>query len=211
LKIQKQSTKDKILDSLKRQPEVSVNQLAIELNLTQIAVRKQVNLLLIDGFIQYREEKQEMGRPVQLFTISQKGERLFPKNYEGITVDFLNDIQELHGKEAIQYLFNKRELRLTERYNKQMIGKTPTEKMQELAALQNEKGYMADVKQIADNTFEFVEYNCPIFEVAKQYKLACTCETAMFKKVLETEQVERVMCQSDGDIRCRFLIKFADE
>ncbi|WP_238327740.1 helix-turn-helix transcriptional regulator [Paenibacillus gorillae] len=182
--IQKQSTKDKILDLLKKRPEVSVNQLANQLNLTQIAVRKQVNLLLKDGFIQYREEKQEMGRPVQLFSVSKKGERLFPRNYEGITVDFLNDIQELHGKEAIHYLFKKRELRLTESYNKRMTNKKPAEKILELAALQNEKGYMANVEQLADNTFEFVEYNCPIFEVAKQYKLACTCETEMFKKCI---------------------------
>ncbi|WP_353626140.1 winged helix-turn-helix transcriptional regulator [Bacillus sp. JCM 19041] len=93
----KQSTKDKILELLKKQVELSVNQLAKELDLTQIAVRKQVNLLLNDGFINYREEKQEMGRPIQLFSVSAKGERLFPKNYEGMTVDFLNDIQDLHG------------------------------------------------------------------------------------------------------------------
>nr|WP_036719879.1 metalloregulator ArsR/SmtB family transcription factor [Paenibacillus sp. JCM 10914] len=209
--MQKQSTKDKILDSLKKQPELSVIQLASELNLTQIAIRKQVNLLLKDGFIQYREEKQEMGRPIQLFSVSEKGERLFPKNYEGITVDFLNDIRELHGNEAIHYLFKKRELRLSECYNKHMIGKSTVEKMKELAALQNEKGYMADIKQLSDSTFELIEYNCPIFEVAKQYKLACTCETAMFKNVLETEQVERVMCQSDGDNHCRFLIKFTEK
>lgn len=207
----KQSSKDKILELLKKQVELSVSQLAKELNLTHIAVRKQVNLLLKDGFINYREEKQEMGRPIQLFSVSVKGERLFPKNYEGMTVDFLNDIQDLHGDESVRYLFKKREHRLTDNYYKRLVGKSAVDKMEELADIQNEKGYMADVKQINENTFELVEHNCPVFEVAKQYKAACTCETAMFKNVLGTEQVDRVTCQSDGDSHCRFIMSFTEE
>ncbi|MFP7332172.1 metalloregulator ArsR/SmtB family transcription factor [Shouchella clausii] len=208
--MEKQTTKEKILELLKKQVEMSVGELTDALGITHMAVRKHLNVLLKDGFIQFREIKQEIGRPLQMFSISEKGDRLFPKNYEGLTVDFLHDIQDLHGDESIHYLFKKRELRLTDRYFKRMVHKSPEEKMAELAKIQNEKGYMAEVTQHDAWTFELVEHNCPVFAVAKQFKAACQCETSLFKNVLETESVKRVACQSDGDTECRFVMAFSE-
>lgn len=126
--MEKQTTKEKILELLKKQVEMSVGELTDVLGITHMAVRKHLNVLLKDGFVQFREIKQDIGRPLQMFSISEKGDRLFPKNYEGLTVDFLHDIRDLHGDESIHYLFKKRELRLTNRYFKRMVHKNRLKK-----------------------------------------------------------------------------------
>ena len=184
------STKDKILDLLKKDVSLSVNELTECLQITHMAVRKHLNNLEKDGSIESHEMKQPMGRPLQLYSLSKKGERLFPKNYEGITIEFLRDLKEISGEESITLLFKKREQRLTKEYSAKMEHKLNSDKIKELVRIQNEKGYMANLSQLEPNRYELIEYNCPILAVAHEYNIACNCETQMLKNVLKTNQVE---------------------
>ncbi|GIN62164.1 transcriptional regulator [Robertmurraya siralis] len=200
------STKERILQLLKKKVSLTVNDLTEELNISHMAVRKHLDGLQKEKLISSREVKQPIGRPLQIYFLAEKGEALFPKNYEGITLEFLQDIEEMYGEESIADLFHKREERLTTEYTQRLTQKNALEKMTEIVAIQNEKGYMADVSQINNNTFELVEYNCPIIAVANQYKTACQCETNILKAVLDADDVRRASCKTDGNDHCRFLI-----
>jgi predicted ArsR family transcriptional regulator len=204
----KTSTKDRILDILKKEVSLSVNDLTEQLSITHMAVRKHLASLEKDGLIRSVESKQPMGRPLQLYSLTEKGEKVFPKNYEGITLEFLKDIEEIHGEDSIDLLFKKRENRLTIEYSNRIQTNLMSEKMNEIVKIQNEKGYMASASPIDDNSFELVEYNCPIYSVAQEYKMACHCETEMFKTVLGADQVVRTSCKTDGDSHCKFFFKF---
>ncbi|MBB6446399.1 helix-turn-helix transcriptional regulator [Bacillus benzoevorans] len=204
----KKSTKDKILELLKKDGLLSVNDLTERLNITHMAVRKHLTQLEKDALIQVSELKQPVGRPLRIYSLTEIGERLFSKNYEGITLEFLRYLQELHGPESIDILFNKREERMTTELSTKLNPFSKTEKVKQLTRLQNEKGYMADLIQTAPETFELIEHNCPILAVAQVYTIACTCETNMLKKVLQTDNITRESCKTDGSHHCRFSIKF---
>ncbi len=206
------TTKEKILDLLKKRTKMTVSQLAQELEVTEMAVRKHLNALDRDAFLMTSEERQPMGRPVQYFSLSAKADKLFPKNYDNLTVDFLNDLHEMQGDEIIDRLFENRGKRLATKYTPFMEhAQTNSEKVQALRDIQVDKGYMADVIERTTNQFELIEHHCPIFEVAKNFKQACHCETSMFKDVLGTSQVERVKCKADGENHCHFMITFEEE
>ncbi len=202
------NTKDKILHLLKKEGSLTVSDLTKHLEITHMAVRKHLTIMEKDGMIQTKEFKQSMGRPMQLYSLTEKAEMHFPKNYEGISIGFLRDIEELYGDGSVQRLFEKREARLIHEYAVRMDSKEPLHKMKEITKIQNEKGYMAELNQLEENTYELIEYNCPILEVAKEFKIACKCETEMFKDVLKTENISRSCCRTDGDSHCRFLVKF---
>lgn len=202
------TTKDKILHLLKKEGSLTVNDFTDCLQITHMAVRKHLTILEKDGLIQSELVKQPMGRPIQSFTLAEKAEHFFPKSYEGISIDLLHDVKELYGDDSVQQLFNKREERLTKEYISRMSDKNPSEKMKEMVEIQNEKGYMADLAKVDDHTFEITEYNCPILEVAKEFKVACRCETEMLKNVLGTNTVNRTCCRTEGDNYCKFLVKF---
>ncbi len=203
----KPNTRERILELLKKEVSLSVNDLTERLNITHMAVRKHLAILENDELIKSTEIKQTMGRPLLAYSLTDKGDHAFPKNYEGITVEFLKDIEEIHGEEAINLLFEKREYRLTQEYKNRMHQKTTSEKIEEIVKIQNEKGYMASVNKLDDGTFELIEYNCPIYSIAREFKTACRCETEMFKTVLETEHVRRVSCKTEGDHHCKFKLK----
>ncbi|WP_113928921.1 metalloregulator ArsR/SmtB family transcription factor [Bacillus sp. P14.5] len=203
------TTKDRILDLLKKEAALTVNDLIGQLGITHMAIRKHLSVLEKDGLIQSVEIRQPKGRPLHSYSLTDKGDRLFPKNYEGISVEFLQDIEDSFGKDSVDALFKKREQRLTNQYREQVQQQTSAlDKVREIERIQNEKGYMAKAQQLDENTFELIEYNCAILAIANNFKTACKCETEMFKKVLGTEEVNRVSCKTEGNHHCRFLIKY---
>ena len=206
------TTKEKLLHLLKKETEMTVSQMAHALEITEMAVRKHLNILERDSFLHISELKQPLGRPVQVFSLTAKADVLFPKSYDHLTVDFLNDLQALQGNDIIDQLFEKRRQRLADNYSSHMNDSLSNEeKVVTLKDIQVEKGYMADVIKIDDNQFELIEHNCPIYEVAKNFDQACNCETNMFKEVLNTNRVRRTSCRADGDNHCHFLIAFDEE
>ncbi|GAB2565999.1 helix-turn-helix transcriptional regulator [Gracilibacillus alcaliphilus] len=202
------TTKDKILELLKKEVTLSVNELIDHLQITHMAIRKHLATLEKDGLIRSEAEKVSVGRPRQKYRLTAKGDRLFPNNYESISVEFLKDIEDLHGEEAIKQLFHKREERQVHAYKKLVTSPSANEKIRKMVDIQNNKGYMAELVEHEDNHFEIIEYNCPIFAVASTYHTACQCETSMFKQVLDTQQVERVQCKTEGNNHCRFHVQF---
>lgn len=203
------STREEILDLLKKQNELSVNGLKTNLNITDMAVRKHLNKLEGDHLIHSRTVKQSMGRPITIYFLSEKGEQLFPSNYGSMTVEFLKDIEELNGSETVNKLFEKREDRLLEIYAQRISTKNHFKnRVKELIKIQNENGYMVESCDINEDEIEFIEYHCPIFEVAGRYPKACNCELSLFNRVLETEDhVQRLSCKAQGDDNCRYVVK----
>lgn len=201
------STKEKILELLKKETNLTVSELSKFLGITEMAVRKHLTVLERDSLLSITEVRQPMGRPLQVYSLSSQADELFPNSYETLAIEFLQDLKELHGEEIVDLLLEKRSDRQKNNYLPKMQNKNFAEKVQELKEIQLKKGYMAELNKLDENTYELIEYNCPIFTVASQYKQACTCETNMFKNVLGTEHVKRVTCKTDNEDHCRFLIK----
>ncbi len=186
---------------------MTVGELSKFLGITEMAVRKHLNVLERDSFLVVTEVRQPMGRPIQVYSLSPNADGLFPKNYETMMIEFLRDLKELHGDEIIDYLLEKRSERQKNEYLPKMQDKSLEEKVEQLKEIQVKKGYMAELKKLGQNQFELIEYNCPIFSVATEHKQACTCETNMFKRVLGTENVKRITCKTDNEDHCRFLVE----
>jgi predicted ArsR family transcriptional regulator len=202
------STAKQIMELIKRCDEVCVNFLADELKITHMAVRKHLNKLEKDQLITTHQNKQSVGRPVTLYRLTKTGKELFPQNYGALSVELLEDIEAIDGKEKVDMLFQRREQKLIQKYGERIASKrTFKEKVAELENIQLENGYMVESEEINDQEIEFIEYNCPIFQVANKYKKACDCELSLFKHVLGVDSIERTTCISDGDHKCRYVIK----
>lgn len=201
------STKEQILHLLKRHKKLSVVDLEELLEITGMAVRRHLNNLENERLIQSETLRKNMGRPVQVYFLTKAGEEQFPKSYSNMTVEFLEDIEEINGHEMIDVLFQKRESRLENKYKDRLGHLTLKDRVAELAEIQNENGYMVDWIEKEEGMFELIEYNCPIFEVARKYPTACSCEHSLFQKVLKTSEIEQVCCMSKGGDHCKYIIK----
>ncbi len=203
------STRDEIIYLLKRNKRMTVTEMAKSLGITEMAVRRHLNTLERDHVIETTLVRQAMGRPIHFYHLTASGDEQFPRNYSGLTVDFLKDIEEVSGTETIDELFKRRENRLQDRYKDRMNTLTEFEqKVNELANIQNEAGYMVDWERGEDpDTYVLTEYNCPIAKVANEYQQACSCELSLFKRMLQTNAVERKTCMAKGGDYCCYVIK----
>jgi predicted ArsR family transcriptional regulator len=199
------STRQEILTMLKTQGSMTVSEMAKAMDITEMAVRRHLNTLERDNLIETYLVRQAMGRPTHVYRLSEEAEKLFPRNYSDLTIDFLKDLERMEGHEKIEQLFQRRKERLSQDMNQSMKNLPFEEKVHKLAEIQNHKGYMVDLQQTEEGDYVLKEYNCPISQVAREYTVACECELLLFRELLDTE-VERNECYAKGDNHCVFKI-----
>jgi predicted ArsR family transcriptional regulator len=200
------STRRIILTMLKTKGHLAVSDMAKQLRITEMAVRRHLNTLERDGLIDSMLVRQAMGRPTNLYSLTAHADELFPKKYHHLTLDLLGDLAEESGEELVERLFERRKDRMIGRYEEQMQGKPLMERVKALAEIQNTNGYMSDWEATEDGSYVINEHNCPISQVANQYNHACHCELKMFESLLQAD-VERTECLVKGALKCSYKIQ----
>jgi len=199
------STRRQIITILRTEGALSAGDLAERLGITEMAVRRHIATLERDSLIYATTLRQPMGRPAKVYQLTEEADALFPKNYHTLTLDILEDLALVDGSAKIDALFQHREERLVQQYGELMAGKSLEERVALLADLQNRKGYLSKYETKDDGTFEIIEYNCPIAQVSKLWPQTCSCETNVFRRLLDTT-VDRTECLAEGGACCVFKI-----
>jgi predicted ArsR family transcriptional regulator len=200
------STRRVVLTMLKTKGPLAVSEIAKQLGITEMAVRRHLNTLERDGLIESKLVRQAMGRPTNLYSLTESADELFPKNYYNLTLDLLGELVEEAGEAKVQLLFERRKEKMIDRYEEQMRGKELGDRVKALAEIQNANGYMVNWSADEDGTFVINEHNCPISQVANQYNHACHCELMMFETLLDAD-VKRTECLVKGGLKCSYSIQ----
>ncbi|WP_163580955.1 helix-turn-helix transcriptional regulator [Gracilibacillus saliphilus] len=205
--VKEQSTRAMILELLKKNQSLSVNGISNFLNITEMAIRKHLIKLESEKLITSRTVRQPMGRPVIYYSLTTAGENVFPKSYDLLTMEFLRDIEDTIGMEAIDQLFERREERLRQKYRRRIFIEDPiAERVKALVKVQSDNGYMSEFHEEDNDKLSFAQYNCPIAAIADKYDKPCDCELNLFKSVLGTEKVKRVECIAKGGTACKYVV-----
>jgi predicted ArsR family transcriptional regulator len=199
------STRKVILNLLKVKGALSVNDLARELKVTEMAVRRHMNTLERDGLIDSRLMRQAMGRPTRVYSLTDLSEELFPKKYHFLALELLGELEKEEGADQVTTLFERRRNMLFDKYLPRMQGKNLEQRVSELAEIQDANGYMVEWEKDGAGGFILKEFNCPISRVANRYPQACQCELALFERLLGTD-VTRTECLAKGGRHCCYLI-----
>jgi predicted ArsR family transcriptional regulator len=184
------STRKVLLTLMKTKGSLSVNEMAKELGITEMAIRRHLNTLERDGLIETKLVRQAMGRPMHLYSLTLLADDLFPKNYHQLTLELLDELETEENVNPAGRLFEGRKQKLLKKYKGRMEGKSLVDRVAELADIQNNNGYMAKWETADSGHYVFTEYNCPIAQVAKRYNEACHCELSLFQNLLGAD-VER--------------------
>jgi predicted ArsR family transcriptional regulator len=200
------STRKVLLTLMKTKGPMSVNEMAKNLGITEMAIRRHLNTLERDGLIEAKLIRQAMGRPMHSYSLTLLADDLFPKNYHQLTLELLGELDSEEVSNPVGQLFEGRKQKLVQKYKGRMEGKALVDRVAELAEIQNNNGYMVKWETDPAGHYVFTEYNCPIAHVAKQYNEACHCELALFQNLLDAN-VERAECLTKGGTKCTYLIK----
>lgn len=200
------TTKEKILYILKKDGEISMKELADYFTISDIAIRKHVQALIWDGFIKKRKERQEIGRPYHLYSLTKKGHGTFPNQYEELPVKLLEDLQAIEGQKAVENLLHYRKVREQEEIASQLPDGDFDDKILAMIRVQEEKGYMIDHTKKANGDYEIKIFNCPIYNLASQFHQVCTNEESMYKNLFPNSHVNITSHLTKGAKYCSWTI-----
>ena len=157
---------------------------------------------------QTSEEKQTRGRPVHLWKLTQAGHQYFPDSHSQVTLELIDVIRSTLGEESLNKLVDKRNEQLLHQYRDALIavGDVLQQRIEKLAELRSNEGYMAEVRLIPGGWL-LIENHCPICSAAENCQQFCRSELAMFQDLFsEQAKIERIDHLLAGARRCAYKI-----
>lgn len=200
-------THQRIIELLKTQGPLTAKALAQELSVTTMGVRQHMLALEASGEVVFQDEKAPRGRPTRYWSLTQKTNSHFADRHEELTVQLIDSVIAVFGDDGLDKLITNREessmrsyrLALADRYGVE-------EKLQKLAEIRCDEGYMATVEQ--ENDFYWLlENHCPICAAATKCTNFCRSELQLFESLLsDVATISREEHIVAGARRCAYKV-----
>jgi DeoR family suf operon transcriptional repressor len=203
------TTRQEIVRCLKRRGEAPTEEIATQLGITLQGTRQHLTGLERDGLISHREQRDGLGRPKYIYSLTPNGDALFPRNYAGLTNELLEYV-EAEDPGMLERIFDRRAQRRLSEAQARTIGATFEEKVKTIAQILDEDGYLADFVECDDGTFVITEHNCAVISVAMRYGHACGSELAFLQAAMPEAQVTRIAHRIAGGHVCAYRVQLQD-
>ncbi len=206
-----QPTRRALLDVLKRHGPRKAAELSREIGVSAMAVRQHLYALQEEGLVGFAEEARPRGRPAKLWRLTEAADRYFPDAHAELTVGLLDSMRHAFGEAGLNRLLSVRGREQADVYAERMAGRDGLRaRLDALAAIRTEEGYMAEVQETADGGFLLIENHCPICRAASACTGLCAAELLVFRAVLGPEvRIERTDHIPAGARRCAYRVATA--
>jgi predicted ArsR family transcriptional regulator len=202
-----------ILTSLKECGPQDAASLAGRLGITAPGIRQHLYELQKKGLVSFVEEPRPMGRPAKIWRLTEDANDCFPDNHAAVALNLLNSARNAFGPEGLCKLLSQYARDQVRNYKSRLSdGGDLRQRLEALASMRCEEGYMAEVREADDGALLLVENHCPISCAALSCSEFCDNELNMFREVLGREAgVERIEHMVDGHRRCVYRVDSPDQ
>jgi predicted ArsR family transcriptional regulator len=199
------ASRSAIIDLLKSRGGANVEELAHELQVSKVCVRRHLGLLESDGLIRHDEQRHERGRPRHIYRLTEKADCLFPRSYDEFACGIMAQLEREYGVEGLQRVLEARADEMIEQGRRLCAGLSFEQSVRKLTQWISEKGYAAEVRRMKDGSFRLVQHNCPTENIAIAYPQVCAEELRVYSETLGC-QIVRECRISDGASMCEYRI-----
>ncbi|HKB04667.1 MAG TPA: metalloregulator ArsR/SmtB family transcription factor [Gemmataceae bacterium] len=198
---------DRFLFLLKMRGPQTAADLGKATGVTGEAARQQLVRLAADGLVVATAEPRGVGRPAQVWRLTDAGNARFPDAHAALTADLIRSIRTQLGEDALDRLIDARAAESKAAYAAELADAAGLgERVARLAAARTREGYMAE-SRAQGGGYLLVENHCPICVAATACQGFCRAELETFREVLGPDaSVERTEHIVGGDRRCAYRI-----
>ena len=171
-----------------------------------MGVRRHLTSLAADGLVeQVTCTPPGPGRPPAGWRLSAAGQELFPRRYDVLAMDVMD---ELAPDELAGALARRNDKQVAQYVEALAPCAGLPEQVAELARLRDQAGYQAEWAAGEGATLVLTENNCAIHRVAEHHPAVCSMELALLRQVLGPDvEVTRVAHAMAGDVVCSYCIR----
>lgn len=190
----------------------TASELAGRLGHTPTVVRRHLDALVSEGFVQADEQRpfgptpvRGRGRPARVFSLTDAGSHAFDVDYDDLAVSALDYIERTYGEHAVLAFARQRAETLVERHRASLSGVRDTEaRLALLAGGLAQDGYAATTVETETGP-QMCQHHCPVRHAAARFPQLCEAETEAFEQLLGTH-VLRLATIGRGDGVCTTLV-----
>jgi predicted ArsR family transcriptional regulator len=200
-----QATRQEILDYLHREHSGTVRDFARQLNLTPTGVRQHLTVLERDGLVAAREERGRVGRPAYIYSLTEKGEALYPKSYDVLANLLMEEVRHVAGSDALQQILRRVSDRMAQQSRDRVEGKSLGERVEVAVEMMREQGCVASFEE-RDGVYYLHECTCPYPAVARRNSAVCALEVDLVRRLTGAD-ARLVSSLLRGDRACIYRIR----
>jgi predicted ArsR family transcriptional regulator len=202
-------TAERLLMLLKLRGPQTAAQLAAHLDVSTMAVRQHLDALLREGDVAWEDHGGKVGRPARHWMLTTHSRDRFPDTHAELTVRLIDSVRDALGASALDAVVAHHQAQTEARYRKAIPARAQVgERVQILARLRDEEGYMATVERGDDGSWLLVENHCPICAAAEHCQGFCDGELRTFRNALgDAVSVQREEHLLRGARRCAYRIR----
>lgn len=201
------STRDRILETLLRSPNRTINELAEAVGINPISVRHHLTNLQVEGLVTAGEERHGVGRPRLVYSLSEHGMEKFPTRYLRLTTRLLQQLKETMPKPMVAQLFNQIAEDLAHEYEGQIQGLGMEERLDFVKTLLAEEGFTVEWERKEDE-YQIHEITCPYYQIGVAHPEVCTVDQTLISRMLAVP-ANKVQCILDGGSHCTYVVQAA--
>ncbi len=195
---------------LLRGRELTVDELAAGLGMTPNAARFHLAELERGGLVTQRAVRRGPRKPSNGYSLTGRGEALFPKRYDALLNAILHDVRADLSPGEVEALFRRLGRRLAARDGGRFAGRPAAEPLAAALPVRGERGGAATAEADADRpgVTTVVGRSCPIGAVVAEHPEACAMLEAFLAAALPGAAV-REACHKGDAPHCRFEVRWA--
>lgn len=201
------STRDRILQTLLRQPRRTINELADAVGINPISVRHHLTNLQMEGLVAAEEERHGVGRPRLVYYLTEDGMEKFPTRYLRLTTRLLSQMKETMPEPVVRNLFNQIAEDLAQEYADQMKGTSMEERLEFVKSMLAEEGFTVEWEKKGEQ-YQIHEISCPYYQIGVNHPEVCTVDQTLISKMLAVP-AEKVQCVLNGGTHCTYVVQAA--
>jgi DeoR family suf operon transcriptional repressor len=199
------STRDRILQTLLRQPRRTINELAESVGINPISVRHHLSSLQVEGLVKSEEERHGVGRPRLVYELTEAGMERFPTRYLRLTTRLLAQMKETMPQAVVSGLFRQVAEDLALEYADRVRGLGMEERLDFVKELLAEEGFTVEWEKRGDQ-YEIHEVSCPYYQIGVNHPEVCTVDQALISRMLALP-AEKVQCILNGNAHCTYVVQ----
>ncbi|MCJ7831107.1 MAG: ArsR family transcriptional regulator [Dehalococcoidia bacterium] len=210
-----ESTRQTLLGILRKRKQATVDQLTRELGLAPATVRRHLDILMRDNYVTAAQKRRDIGRPHYVFSLTDQGDDLFPRNYIRLTNRIIAELvslgpEETKGKAGVDIasvIFEKMAGHVAQTYAGRISGTTLKERAQEVISLLANEGMFFELRK-AKEGYLLLGQGCPCPRIADTHSEVCVHDQRLLARLLDAEvQPAGVSQREDERSCCAYLVK----
>jgi predicted ArsR family transcriptional regulator len=200
------STRERVLQTLLKKHRCTINELAEAVDINPISVRHHISKLQADGLVSSDEERHGVGRPRQLYFLTEAGMEHFPTRYMRLAIRLLEQLKEQIPAEMVNQLFMQMATDLVEKYASpaKTQGLSTEQRLEFVKGLLKNEGFDIEWERVGDNYY-IREVSCPYLHVGQNHPEVCWIDQTLISAVLDLP-TEKVKCVLNGDNNCTYVV-----